>query len=155
MPGGRIGDTYLAARERGVIFDVGHGSGSFGFETAKRTLDQGFWPDVISSDVHVDCIDGPAHDVLVTMSKFLCLGMPLLEVVRAATATPARVIGHPELGTLAPGSAGDATLLVIDRGEFRYVDSIGAVMPGDQRLRQRGIVLRGGWWDDGRPPDAA
>jgi dihydroorotase len=154
MPGGRIGDTYLAARERGVIFDVGHGSGSFGFETAKRTLDQGFWPDVISSDVHVDCIDGPAHDVLVTMSKFLCLGMPLLEVVRAATATPARVIGHPELGTLAPGSAGDATLLVIDRGEFRYVDSIGAVMPGDQRLRQRGIVLRGGWWDDGRPSDS-
>lgn len=151
--GGKVRDTYLAARERGVVFDVGHGAGSFGFDMARQMIDQGFWPDVISSDVHVDCIDGPAHDVLVTMSKFLCLGMPLVDVIRAATATPARVMNHPELGTLAPGSAGDATLLVIDRGSFRYVDSIGDVMTGEQRLRQRGIVLRGGWWDDGRPSD--
>ena len=148
LPDGAIRPVYLDARERGVIFDVGHGAGSFGFDTARRMLDQGFPPDVISSDVHVGSIVRPAENVLVTMSKFLCLGMPLVEVVRAATATPARVMGHPELGTLAPGAAGDATLLDIEEGPVTFLDSIGAKLDADRRLRQRGIVLRGRWWDD-------
>lgn len=153
LPGGAIRPVYREARERGVIFDVGHGSGSFGFDTARRMLDQGFPPDVISSDVHVGSIVRPAENVLVTMSKFLCLGMTLPEVVRAATATPARVMGHPELGTLAPGSAGDATLLDIEEGPVTFLDSIGATLQADRRLRQRGIVLRGRWWDDGAKVD--
>ena len=148
LPDGAIRPVYPEARERGVIFDVGHGAGSFGFDTARRMLDQGFPPDVISSDVHVGSIVRPAENVLVTMSKFLCLGMPLVEVVRAATATPARVMGHPELGTLAPGAAGDATLLDIEEGPVTFLDSIGAKLDADRRLRQRGIVLRGRWWDD-------
>ncbi len=84
-PGGGVRDEVLAARERGVIFDIGHGGGSFGFGTTKAMLDAGFLPDAISSDVHCLSIEGPAFDLLVTMSKFLCLGVDLPTVVRAAT----------------------------------------------------------------------
>src|SRR5262249_28284590 len=87
--GGRIREEVLEARRRGVVFDIGHGSGSFGFRTAEAMLAAGFLPDVISSDVHTLSINGPAFDQLVTMSKFLCLGMGLADVVRAGTAAPA------------------------------------------------------------------
>ncbi len=70
----------LEARDRGVIFDIGHGMGSFAFKTARAMLANGFAPDCISSDVHALCIEGPAFDLLTTMSKFLCLDMPLVEV---------------------------------------------------------------------------
>jgi dihydroorotase len=86
---GRIREEVLEARRRGVIFDIGHGSGSFGFRTAEAMLTAGFPPDVISSDVHALSIKGPAFDQLVTMSKFLCLGMELIDVIRASTAAPA------------------------------------------------------------------
>ena len=76
-PGGGVRDEVLKARERGVIFDIGHGGGSFGFGTTHQMMKAGFLPDVISSDVHCLSIDGPAYDLLVTMSKFLCLGMDL------------------------------------------------------------------------------
>ena len=76
-PDGAVREDVLAARERGVIFDIGHGKGSFGYETAMAMLKQGFLPDVISSDIHVVSIDGPAYDLLTTMSKFLALGVPL------------------------------------------------------------------------------
>ena len=67
----------LDARARGVKFDIGHGKGSFAFKTARAMLANGFYPDTISSDVHVLCIDGPAYDQVTTLSKFLCMGMPL------------------------------------------------------------------------------
>src|SRR5207302_7837170 len=86
---GRIREEVLEARRRGVVFNIGHGGGSFGFRTAEAMLDAGFLPDVISSDVHALSIDGPAFDQLVTMSKFLALGMPLGQIVAAATAAPA------------------------------------------------------------------
>src|SRR5262249_33430299 len=76
---GRIREEVLEARRRGVIFDIGHGSGSFGFRTAEAMLTAGFLPDVISSDVHALSIRGPAFDQLVTMSKFLYLGMELID----------------------------------------------------------------------------
>jgi dihydroorotase len=81
QPDGRIREEVLEARRRGVIFDIGHGSGSFGFRTAEAMLTAGFPPDVISSDVHALSIKGPAFDQLVTMSKFLCLGMELIDVI--------------------------------------------------------------------------
>ena len=87
---GGVRGAVLEARERGVIFDIGHGMGSFAFKTARTMLANGFAPDCISSDVHALCIDGPAFDLLTTMSKFLCLGMPLGDVVRAATEAPAQ-----------------------------------------------------------------
>ena len=67
--------AVIEARKRGVIFDIGHGMGSFAFKTARTMLANGFAPDCISSDVHALCIDGPAFDLLTTMSKFLCLGL--------------------------------------------------------------------------------
>src|SRR5215471_8582 len=72
---GRIREEIIAARERGVVFDIGHGGGSFGFRTAEGMLAAGFLPDVISSDVHTMSVNGPAFNQLVTMSKFLLLGM--------------------------------------------------------------------------------
>jgi dihydroorotase len=142
-------DCMIAARERGVIMDIGHGSGSFGFDVARRMLELGFAPDVISSDVHIQCIDGPAHDVLATMSKFLFLGLPLNDVVRAATAAPAAALRRSDLGTLAPGAAGDASLVEIRKGPVSFFDSIGNRLDGNRRFVSRGIVIGGRWWHDG------
>jgi dihydroorotase len=149
---GQLRDCMQAARARGVIMDVGHGAGSFGFDIGRAMLDLGFAPDVISSDVHATSVDGPAYDVLVTMSKFLCLGLPLADVVRAATAAPAAAMRRADIGTLAPGAVGDAVLLEIARGPVLYRDSVGGELRDDRRLVPRGIVLAGRWWDDGRAP---
>jgi dihydroorotase len=146
---GALRDCMIAARERGVLMDVGHGAGSFGFDVGRRMLELGFAPDVISSDVHMRSVDGPAHDVLATMSKFLFLGLPLKDVVRAATAAPAAAIRRPDLGTLAVGTTGDATLVEIRKGAVTFVDSIGTRLDGDRRFVPRGIVIGGRWWHDG------
>lgn len=143
---GRVRDEILAARERGVIFDIGHGGGSFGFGTTRKMLAAGFLPDVISSDVHVISIEGPAFDLLTTMSKFLCLGVDLPTVIKLATVNAAAAIGRPELGTLAVGSVGEATVIDRASGRFDYADSIGERMMGTERLLSAGVVLAGRWW---------
>ncbi len=150
---GQLRDCMVAGRERGVIMDVGHGAGSFGFDICRAMLELGFTPDVISSDVHLYSADGPAYDVLVTMSKFLCLGLPLTDVVRAATSAPAAAMRRTDIGTLKPGSAGDAVLLEIKKGPVVYVDAIGGEMRADRRLVPRGVVLHGKWWSDGMPKE--
>jgi dihydroorotase len=142
----QIKAEVLAARERGVVFDIGHGMGSFSYDTAKAMMREGFMPDVISSDVHSLCIDGPAYDLLVTLSKFVCLDMPLSEVIRAATVAPANAINRPELGTLTPGTVGDASVLELHRGQFDYVDSTGMAVAGDRKLSCDGVVIDGAWW---------
>ncbi len=124
--------------------------GSFGFETSMAMLKQGFLPDVISSDVHAVCIDGPAYNLLVTMSKFLTLGVPLTEVVRATTINAARAIGRPDRGMLVPGLLGDATVLEVETGTFDFRDVLNQTMKGTERLACRGVVLGGKWWTDGR-----
>ena len=134
-----------AARERGVIFDVGHGMGSFDFEVARGMIEAGFLPDVISSDVHNLCVDGPAFDLLHTMSKFLLLGVPFIDVLRMVTIEPARAIGRSDLGRLSAGSIGDAAVLEIERGDFAFKDALGLELRHDSRLRSRGIVLSGQW----------
>ncbi|MBV9250315.1 MAG: amidohydrolase/deacetylase family metallohydrolase [Acetobacteraceae bacterium] len=145
-PGGAVREDVVAARERGVIFDIGHGKGSFGFETAMAMLKNGFLPDVISSDVHAFSIDGPAYDLLTTMSKFLALGVPLQEVVRAATINPARAVRLGDRGTLRPGLLGDATMLMLEHGRFTFEDVVGERLLAEQKLSCRGIVLNGRWW---------
>ena len=137
-----------AARERGVIYDVGHGRGSFDFTVAQAMIDNGFIPDVISSDVHIVSIDGPAFDVLVTMSKFHCMGVPLPDVIRAVTENAARAIGRPDLGSLRPGSPGDATILSLEEGSFEYYDSLGAILTGDKKLNVESIVVGGAVWPE-------
>jgi dihydroorotase len=146
-PEGGVRPAVIEARKRGVIFDIGHGMGSFSFATARTMLANDFRPDCISSDVHALCIEGPAFDLLTTLSKFICLGMPLSEVVRAATEAPARALRRPELGTFRPGSAGDASILSLEGGAFDYVDSTGEHMTGESKIFARGVVISGQWWD--------
>jgi dihydroorotase len=140
---GRIREEVLEARRRGVIFDIGHGGGSFGFRTAEGMLAAGFLPDVISSDVHSLSINGPAFDQLVTMSKFLSLGMELVDVIRASTTAPAAALGRADIGTLELGAVGDATLLELAEGEFDYRDVLGESRSGRWRLKVRGLVVAG------------
>jgi dihydroorotase len=146
---GGVRAAVLDARERGVIFDIGHGIGSFAFKTARTMLASGFLPDCISSDVHALSIAGPAFDLLTTMSKFLCLGLTLTEVVRAATINPANALRRPDLGTFRKGETGDASVLSLETGAFDYVDSTGEHLAGSSKLSARGVVMGGRWWDGG------
>jgi dihydroorotase len=143
---GTVKQAVLNARRRGVIFDIGHGKGSFAFKTARAMLANGFYPDTISSDIHTLCIDGPAFDQVTTLSKFLCLGMELREVIAATTVNAAMALKRPELGSLKPGSAGDATILTVREGKFDYVDVTGEHMTGDRKIVSEGTVVGGRWW---------
>jgi dihydroorotase len=143
---GTVKGAVREARERGVLFDIGHGMGSFAFKSARAMLANGFFPDTISSDVHALCIDGPAFDQVTTMSKFLCLGMELPDVIAASTANAAFALRRLELGSLKPGSAGDATILSVNEGRFDYVDVVGEHLTGDRRIVAEGVVIGGRWW---------
>lgn len=144
---GKVEPFVLEARERGIIFDIGHGMGSFAFRTGRAMLANNFMPDCISSDVHSLSIRGPAFDLLTTMSKFLCLGMSLNDVVRCATENPASALKRPELGTFRQGGVGDASVLSLEDGEFDYVDVVGEHLEGKMRLSARGLVIGGEWLD--------
>ncbi|BAT59480.1 allantoinase [Variibacter gotjawalensis] len=143
---GKVKPEVQAARKRGVIFDIGHGKGSFAFKTARAMLANGFEPDTISSDVHKLCIDGPAFDQVTTMSKFLCLGMNLKNVIAASTVNAATALKRPEYGSLKIGSLGDATILSVREGKFDYVDVTGEHLAGDKKIVSEGVVLKGKWW---------
>lgn len=147
---GRIKPAVLEARQRGILFDIGHGKGSLSFKTARAMLANGFYPDTISSDIHVLCIAGPVFDQVTTLSKFLCLGMPLVDVIRASTINSAIALKRPELGSLKVGSAGDASILSIQDGRFDYVDVEGEHLEGDRRITAEGVVLNGRWWHSNR-----
>jgi dihydroorotase len=143
---GKVKEAVLRARARGVRFDIGHGKGSFAFKTARGMLANGFYPDTISSDVHALCVNGPAFDQVTTLSKFLCMGMPLIDVIAATTVNAAVALKRPELGSLKPGSVGDATILSIQQGEFDYVDVVGEHLRGDRKVVSKGVVIAGRWW---------
>ena len=143
---GRVREACWAARERGVLFDVAHGAGAFDFDVAEAMLTAGFPPDLISSDVHVLSVDGPAFDNMETMSKFLLLGMPLADIVRAVTLTPARVLGRPDLGDLSIGSTGDATVMRIEEGDFALRDVLGQTRRSRQRFALDSMVVGGALW---------
>ncbi|MBM3596569.1 MAG: amidohydrolase/deacetylase family metallohydrolase [Alphaproteobacteria bacterium] len=143
---GGVYKDVMAARQRGVIFDIGHGKGSFGYETAKTMIKNGFLPDVISSDVHVLSIKGPAYDLLHTMSKFIAMGMPLKEIIRANTINAAKAVRRSDRGTLKPGTLGDASIINTKKGSFTFEDVVGEKFKGKEHLTCRGIVLGGKWW---------
>ena len=131
---GETAEFMFDARERGIIFDLGHGAGSFWFRQAVPAYAGGFGPDSISTDLHIGNVYGVVHDMLTTMSKLLCMGMPLNEVIYRSTVTPAREIGHPELGTLSVGAEADIAVLREDSGQFGYVDCGYARLDGDRKL---------------------
>jgi dihydroorotase len=145
---GQIRREVRAARERGVIFDVAHGRMHVKFPIARAAIEQGFYPDTISSDLTSGGAAGCVKDLPTTMAKFLNLGMPLAEVVRAATATPARAIGREgRLGTLKPGAVADVAVFKLEDGRFDFEDAHGEHMTGERRLVPT-LTLRAGeiWW---------
>ncbi len=131
---GKIPGFFYQARERGVVFDVGHGAGSFIFRNAVPSIEQGFYPDSISTDLHALSMNAEMIDMTTVMSKFLAMGMPLEEVIRESTVSPARIIDHTELGHLSPGAVADVAVLRVLEGEFGYLDVAGGRLNGTQRL---------------------
>jgi dihydroorotase len=131
---GRVRPYLQEARRRGVKFDVGHGGGSFHFRNAEPAVSQGFWPDSISTDVHLGSMNGPMIDMPTVMSKFLALGVPLDEVVRLSTAEPAKLIKRPALGQIKVGSEADLAVFRLQTGHFNFMDVVGGTIEGTQRL---------------------
>jgi dihydroorotase len=131
---GKVRPYVFKAQEKGIVFDVGHGGGSFVFEQAVPAMEQGLKPNTISTDLHTGSMNGGMKDLLNVMSKFLNLKMPLSEVLAAATWHPAQVIQKPELGHLSVGAEADVTLLRLLEGDFGFVDTAKKKMKGTQKL---------------------
>lgn len=141
---GAVKDSVYKARERGVIFDVGHGKGSFKWEIAEKALEQGFRPDIISSDLHFYNIHGPVYDLLTTLSKFICLGLSINEAFRCITATPKRVFGKlHQLGTLKIGALGDAVVIKIKKCKVNLFDSHQEIRIGKQKFIPLMVIKEG------------
>lgn len=145
VQGGKIIPAALEAKRRGVIFDVGHGGGSFDYTVAETAIAAGVTPDVISSDIHVFSANSPGKPYLPwVMSKFLNLGFTLEEVVRMATAAPAAVIGRmPKLGTLQIGAPGDVSVLEMIEEPVEFVDTRNNKRQGKVYLKSAHTVLGG------------
>ncbi|MCB0080143.1 MAG: amidohydrolase family protein, partial [Caldilineaceae bacterium] len=140
---GKPNDFLFKARERGIIFDVGHGAGSFWFRNAYPAIQNGFIPDSISTDLHTRNVHGVVIDMQTTMNKILNCGVPLQEVIYRSTVTPANEIGHPELGNLSVGAEADVALFQLQEGEFGFVDCGKAKLMGSQKLECK-MTLRAG-----------
>jgi dihydroorotase len=133
-PQGKVNHGMIEGRKRGVIFDVGHGSGSFAWRIAVPALAQGFLPDSISTDLHYNSMNTGMKDMPNVMGKFLAMGVKIDDVIAMSTWNPAREIHHEELGNLSVGSSADVAVLRDQLGEFGYVDMYGARMKGRQKI---------------------
>ncbi|WP_372638227.1 amidohydrolase/deacetylase family metallohydrolase [Fodinibius sp.] len=136
------------AQERGVLFDVGHGGGSLIWHQVIPSMEQQFWPDVISSDLHTASMNGGMKNMANLMSKFLNMEMPLAEVILRSTWTPARVIGREDLGHLGRGAGADVAVFRLKEGDFGFLDARGRTMRGSRKLEAE-LTLRDGRvvWD--------
>jgi dihydroorotase len=153
---GRVLPAAVRARERGVLFDVGHGAGSFAYRVARAALAQGFPPDTISSDLHAHNVGGPVFDQATTLSKLLHLGMPLAEVIRASTATPAAAIRRDQrAGTLAAGRDADVSVFEVRDGHWALPDAAGATEVVERLLVPRMVIRAGEVRDLGETASAA
>ena len=137
----KINPIMAEARARGVIFDVGHGAGSFWFRNAVPAVRQGFIPDSISTDLHTG--NYTVLSMTQVMSKFLAMGVPLNEIIQRSTVNPAREIRRPELGTLSVGKEADIAVLEELNGKFSYIDCGQARMNGTAKLMARMTVRAG------------
>jgi dihydroorotase len=142
--GGRLFPEVWQARERGVLFDVGHGVGAFSYPVARSALAQGLAPDTISSDLHAHNIAGPVYDQATTLSKLLHLGMDLPDVIRATTAVPAGAVRRGDtIGALAPGREADITAFELRTGRWLLPDAAGGAEVVERLLVPR-LVVRAG-----------
>jgi len=141
---GNLRETVKRAWDAGLVMDIGHGAGSFSFETAEALMAQGYRPDVISSDIHQMSVSGPMFDMPTCLSKFLSLGMSFSEVIHAATERPAAVMGlEKEIGTLRPGALADIALFEIIDGDFTFYDVFMNPHPGKQLVRNTLTIIDG------------
>ncbi len=131
---GKVQPFALNAQKRGVIFDVGHGGGSFLFEQAIPAIKQGLKPNSISTDLHTGSMNDGMKDMTNVMSKLLNIGLTLNEVIMCSTWSPAQIIHKNELGNLSAGAPADVALLSLDKGSFGYVDVGGFKITGDKKL---------------------
>ena len=145
---GKLQAFVLPAQRRGIIFDVGHGGGSFLWAQAIPAVQQGFKPNSISTDLHTGSMNAGMKDMINVMSKMLNIGMNLQEVIAASTDHPARIIQRSELGHLSTGAEADIAVLRLENGSFGYVDSQGWKHQGNQKLTCE-MTLRAGRvvWD--------
>lgn len=140
---GKLLPFVTAAQKRGIIFDVGHGGGSFRFKQAIPALKSGFIPNTISTDFHTGSMNAGMKDQLNVMSKFLNMGMNVQQVIAASTWHPAQVIHREELGNLSVGAGADIAVFSLHKGKFGFIDSAGFRMDGDQKLECE-LTLRDG-----------
>jgi dihydroorotase len=132
------------AIKRGVLFDVGHGRGSFSYETAEKAFEQAYLPTSISTDLHSYSIIHPVYDMATTISKFLNMGLPLRKIIELTTISPASILGlDSQIGTLKEGYAGDATILNLEKGTFNFWDSINSKRVGSEFIKVKDIVKGG------------
>jgi dihydroorotase len=142
-PDGKPNPGLIEGRRRGVIFDVGHGGGSFNWGVAMPLMKSGFLPDSISTDLHISSMNAGMKDMLNVMDKFLAMGMPLDDVILRSTWHPAREIKQEQLGNFSPGAVADIAVLRLEKGDFGFVDMYGARLRGTQKLLCE-ITLRDG-----------
>ena len=140
---GKMNPVLWEARKRGVLFDLGHGNGSFFWTVAMAAFQEGFLPDTISTDLHLRSWMDGMKDINNVMSKFLSNGIALKDVVRMTTLEAAKAIRRPELGTLSVGAEADVAVLRLERGKFGYLDNRRQRVMGDQRLTTE-LTLRAG-----------
>jgi len=140
---GKVNPGMWEGRKRGVIFDVGHGGGSFTWRVAVPAIRQGFLPDSISTDLHIASMNSGMKDMLNVMSKFLTLGLSIDDVIVRSTWNPAREIHHDELGNLSVGSPADVSVLRVAQGDFGFTDMYGARMNGNRKFECE-MTVKGG-----------
>jgi dihydroorotase len=143
LESGKVNPGLWEGRKRGVIFDVGHGGGSFLWRIAMPAMKEGFVPDSISTDLHIGSMNAGMKDMLNVMDKFLAMGMSLDDVILRSTWNPAREIKQEELGHLTPGAVADVAVLKLEKGNFGFVDMYGARLRGTQKLTCE-VTLREG-----------
>ncbi len=145
---GKIKDCVLEARKRGVIFDVAHGVSSMSFKVMKKALEQGFEPDMISTDLHNANVNGPVYDLATTISKFLCAGMPLEKAIYKVTKAPVEILNiRNKSYKIEVGQKADITGFVIDSNEHKYTDACNYVLKGNYKVITKFTVLKNDFYD--------
>ena len=145
---GKVKPFVFEAQKRGILFDVGHGGGAFSWRQAVPAMQQGFKPDIISTDLHTQSMNGGMKDIANVLSKFIAMGMPVQDAIYRATWSPANVINRKDLGHLSVGSDADVAIFALRKGDFGFMDVRGTKLKGTQKLEAE-LTIRAGKivWD--------